>query len=368
MNGTIMFYSPIKPPDIQAASGVQRVAALYRQALELAGFHVVTPALPMTYDGAGDMQRQGVLREQALRAGEALIESLRRDGVRPAAWFTYHCYYKSPDVIGPVAAKTLDCRYVIAEASVAQKRANGAWSEHHNAAVEAICAANVVLSSTARDRHGLERLSGRKRVVVDCPPFIDCQPFIDARREDHDRVNIVTAGSMNDPRKIESYRRLMAALLQLKPGSATWTVAGDGAGRKGIERAAEDVAAHGIPVTFLGQLAHVDMPSFFASGDLFAWPGVGEAYGLTYLEAQASGLPVVAEDHAGVSACVKHGTSGLLTDPNDENAFAFALASLVQTVRLRRDLGESARRWVLAERSLSSAANMLKRLLMEPPP
>ena len=44
-----------------------------------------------------------------------------------------------------------------------------------------------------------------------------------------------------------------------------------------------------------------------AEGALYAWPGFGEAYGLAYLEAQAAGLPVVAQDIDGVPGVVRNG-------------------------------------------------------------
>ena len=53
------------------------------------------------------------------------------------------------------------------------------------------------------------------------------------------------------------------------------------------------------------------------SGALYAWPGFGEAYGLAYLEAQAAGLPVVAQDIDGVPGVVRNGETGILTPPGD---------------------------------------------------
>ena len=61
-----------------------------------------------------------------------------------------------------------------------------------------------------------------------------------------------------------------------------------------------------------------------ATSDIFVWPGTGEAYGIAYLEAQASGLPVVAQATAGVPTVVRHGVTGLLTAPQDDAAFAAA--------------------------------------------
>ena len=55
------------------------------------------------------------------------------------------------------------------------------------------------------------------------------------------------------------------------------------------------------------------MPSIYGNGALYAWPGYGEAYGLAYLEAQAAGLPVVAQDMDGVPGVVRNGETAILT-------------------------------------------------------
>ena len=72
------------------------------------------------------------------------------------------------------------------------------------------------------------------------------------------------------------------------------------------------------------------MPSIYGSGALYVWPGCGEAYGLAYLEAQAAGLPVVAQDIAGVPDVVRDGETGVLTPAGDAAAFADAIATLAR--------------------------------------
>jgi len=59
----------------------------------------------------------------------------------------------------------------------------------------------------------------------------------------------------------------------------------------------------------------------YAIADIFIWPGVDEAYGMVYLEAQANGLPVVAEDHPGPRSVV----ASDLVPTNDPAAFAAAI-------------------------------------------
>ncbi len=69
---------------------------------------------------------------------------------RPAAWFTYHLYYKAPDWIGPQVARALAIPYLVAEASLAHKRAGGPWDLGHRATVAALdpAAAVILLNPT----------------------------------------------------------------------------------------------------------------------------------------------------------------------------------------------------------------------------
>jgi glycosyltransferase involved in cell wall biosynthesis len=361
MKPLAVFYCPAKRANENVASGLPRVASLMAAALRHAGYEVATPDLPMTYDGHGDPGAQRRLRQIAIRCAQRLAQKMDAEGTKPALWFTYHSYYKSPDMIGPVIREASGCRYVLAEASFAAKRSTGPWAEHHASAHRALQCADLVLAATERDRPGLERAVREAERVRDFPPFIDCAPYVRERANSKSGpTKILAAGSMRDERKIQSYRRLFSSLGALNASTFTLSVAGGGPRRLEVESIAR---SFGLNVRFHGQLAPSAMPEFLASGDIFAWPGIGEAYGLTYLEAQASGLPVVAVRQAGVDACVLHGVSGILSDPAGPETYQAALIQLIDNSELRNRLSESARNWIAAERSLPVAAVRLREYL-----
>src|SRR3954466_5497373 len=97
-------------------------------------------------------------------------------------------------------------------------------------------------------------------------------------------------------------------------------------------------------------------PRRLARGAVYLWPGFGEAYGLAYLEAQAAGLPVVAQAVAGVPAVVEADVTGLLTPDGDMKAYAQAFAGLLEAGGGRDAIASAARRFVIGERSLAGAA------------
>jgi len=53
-------------------------------------------------------------------------------------------------------------------------------------------------------------------------------------------------------------------------------------------------------VRMLGQVAPEDLTRHYAAASMLLWPGVNEAFGMSYLEAQAHGIPAVAQDRPGV--------------------------------------------------------------------
>ena len=92
---------------------------------------------------------------------------------------------------------------------------------------------------------------------------------------------------------------------------------------------------------------------------------MNEAYGMALLEAQASGLPVVAGASGAVPEIVRDGVTGALTAPGDTSAFAAALRALLEDPDRRRLTAAAAREVVQAEHGLPAAARRLDAILAE---
>src|SRR5262249_942406 len=123
------------------------------------------------------------------------------------------------------------------------------------------------------------------------------------------------------------------------------------------------LASLGARVTWTGSLSQTTIAEHLGSADLFLWPAVNEAFGMAMLEAQASGLPVVAGAVNGVREIVVSGTTGLLVAAGDPCAFAAAVRRLVLAGGRRAAFGAAARRRVLVEHDLSTASSRLAALL-----
>ena len=91
-----------------------------------------------------------------------------------------------------------------------------------------------------------------------------------------------------------------------------------------------------------------DVADIMATSDVFAMPSLGEPLGLVYLEAMATGLPVVALTSGGAPEVVEDGWTGLLCDPGDLPMLESSLRTLLCSPETRMAMGCRGRRRVEA--------------------
>jgi glycosyltransferase involved in cell wall biosynthesis len=117
-------------------------------------------------------------------------------------------------------------------------------------------------------------------------------------------------------------------------------LAGNGEDRAKVEARAlrADVAGRGRV------LGHVErMAEFHACLDCFVMPSHWEPFGLSHLEAQAFGVPVVVSNVPGLASTVHEGVDALLVSPRDVEALAAAIARLAAEPSLRERLSAAGR-------------------------
>jgi glycosyltransferase involved in cell wall biosynthesis len=117
----------------------------------------------------------------------------------------------------------------------------------------------------------------------------------------------------------------------------------DAAQRAAIDRL---IAEHGLSahVELPGLVSHGQLPAHYAWCDVFAAPSVYEGGpGNVYLEAMASGKPVIACDTGGVPEVVLEGETGLLVRPHDLDAIEHAITALAEDAALPARFGLAGR-------------------------
>ena len=353
----IAFYAPLKPPDHPVPSGDRRTARLLLDALRLAGHEPFVASRLRSYDGVGDPKRQTDLATSGGRTAEELLQGWRRTpATAPRLWFTYHLYHKAPDWLGPAVSRALGIPYVVAEASFAPKRERGRWAVGHRAVAAALARADAVLGLNPADRDGVLPLLADPERWVPLPPFLDARAYPASSPAPAAAPRLIAVAMMRPGDKLASYRLLGAALAQLLDLPWSLHIVGDGSARAEVERA---LAPLGPRVSYRGELPEAEIAAALAQADLFVWPAVNEAFCMALLEAQASGLPVVAGASGGVGAIVVSGATGLLTPPGDADAFAAALRELLLDPARRAAMSAAACARVRREHDLPQAAARL---------
>jgi glycosyltransferase involved in cell wall biosynthesis len=118
-------------------------------------------------------------------------------------------------------------------------------------------------------------------------------------------------------------------------------VVGDGPYRDDLQRACD-----GLPVVFAGFLSGEDLSRAYASSDLFVFPSSTDTFGNVLLEAQASGLPVIASDAGGPKETLQDGVTGIVTRRRDVESLGAAICDLVTQPERRQEMAARARRHV----------------------
>jgi phosphatidylinositol alpha-1,6-mannosyltransferase len=140
---------------------------------------------------------------------------------------------------------------------------------------------------------------------------------------------LLTVARMDSRERYKGHDRVIAAIPDLvaKGHDICYAIVGEGDDRPRLEALARD-AGVGECVRFLGAL---DLPALIESyraADLFVMPSTGEGFGVSFLEAMASGTPALGLDVAGTRDALADGELGTLVAESDLAATIARLLSL----------------------------------------
>jgi phosphatidyl-myo-inositol dimannoside synthase len=155
-------------------------------------------------------------------------------------------------------------------------------------------------------------------------------------------------------------------------GAPALLLVGDGPYRAKLGRLAQQ-AALADSVVFTGPVPAADLPAHYDAGDVFAMPcrtrrgGLDvEGLGIVYLEASASGLPVVGGDSGGAPDAILPGETGYVVPGRDAAAVADRICELLADPAGARAMGEKGAAWVDREWRWDLVADRLMAILAGP--
>jgi phosphatidylinositol alpha-1,6-mannosyltransferase len=160
--------------------------------------------------------------------------------------------------------------------------------------------------------------------------------------------------------------RAMPAIRRRVPDAALLLVGG-GPYLPKLQRLSREA---GVDVVFTGSVPWSELPAHYDAGDVFAMPcrsrrrGLEvEGLGIVFLEASATGLPVVAGRSGGSPDAVLDGTTGHVIDGTEVMAVADAVAGLLEEPTRAETMGAAGRDWVEREWRWDVLAQRVRSLL-----
>ncbi|WP_042428384.1 glycosyltransferase family 4 protein [Streptacidiphilus anmyonensis] len=195
--------------------------------------------------------------------------------------------------------------------------------------------------------------------MVQVPPGVDERTFhpasggdaVRARLGLTDRPVVVCVSRLVRRKGQDTLIRAWPAVLARVP-DAVLLIVGGGPYRADLEKLAE-VTGVSASVRFTGPVPWEELPAHYGAGDVYAMPcrtrrgGLDvEGLGIVYLEASATGLPVVAGDSGGAPDAVREGETGYVVPGRDRGDLARRLVELLLDEGLRARMGAAGRTWV----------------------
>lgn len=165
----------------------------------------------------------------------------------------------------------------------------------------------------------------------------------------------IVVGCVAVMRATKGYKDLIDAITPLMASRPKLHLVFVGGGSPVFEQTQDYVAKLGLQDRIHLMGMRRDVPNLLAGFDLFALATQQEASGTVYVEAQASGLPVIGTDVGGVSEMFRNGETGILVPSKNSKALTDALERLIDDPVLRRSMGEAGRKMVWEEAVFSPA-------------
>jgi glycosyltransferase involved in cell wall biosynthesis len=202
--------------------------------------------------------------------------------------------------------------------------------------------ADAVLTTSEYCREAIERHYGvppsRVRLVPEGIDLARWQRIAAQTPQSSDGATILCVARQYPRKHIADLLRALPAVRRSVP-RARAVVVGDGPEHAALRALAAELEL-GQAVEFHGALPDDDdVARLYRHADVFCLPSIQEGFGIVFLEAMASGLPVVATRSAAIPEVVPDGRAGLLVPPGNPGALAESLIELLRNPGQRAAFG-----------------------------
>jgi glycosyltransferase involved in cell wall biosynthesis len=211
-------------------------------------------------------------------------------------------------------------------------------------AAEAVLSTSVYCCNAIHQHYGIRQ--ERMRIV---PEGIDLPYWQEVARTTHysgDGATILCVARQYPRKHVADLLRAMPLVRRIVP-RAHAVIVGDGPEHAVLQRLAVELQL-GDSVQLLGSIPDdLAVARLYRSADLFCLPSVQEGFGIVFLEAMASGLPIVATRAAAIPEVVPDGQVGKLVSPGNITDLAESIAELLANPTRRKEMGTAGKEHVM---------------------
>jgi glycosyltransferase involved in cell wall biosynthesis len=206
--------------------------------------------------------------------------------------------------------------------------------------------ASVVVAVSETSAQALRQLCGVTRPIYVVPPIVDIstpmtigeRPFRFEGRE----VQILTVAGLKKEKGLDYLIKAAEHVITVNP-NVRFLIYGEGYLFERLESEIDSLNLRG-KVFLAGSFTRNDLPGIMNTADIFVLPSITEGFPLSIVEAMAWGLPIAATSVGGIPELIEDGVTGLLCQPEDDNALAEIILTLVDNPLRSQALGDAAKK------------------------
>ena len=207
--------------------------------------------------------------------------------------------------------------------------------------------ADSIISPTLAYKQKLIDMGTKAKKIQVIPYGIDVEKFYYVNKSNvfKERYNcegstiILSVGRLNYQKGFKFLIKAMPGILRRIP-DAKLIIVGEGEQLSELENLVKSLDLF-ESVIFTGALAQKEIPMAYATADIFVLPSLFESFGISLIEAQAAGKPVIGTKTGGVPEALIDGKTGLLVEPGDPKQLEVAILKVLLNKKLQNEFGNN---------------------------
>lgn len=274
---------------------------------------------------------------------------------------------EAPDWTGITAFMNIDCPVVLKlhGSDTYFCHIEGRKQKYKNFFLEkrALHSADSIVSVSQYTANLTKKLFSINRKIVVIPNGIDINMFNYDSEQDMEPKTVLYFGTLIRKKGVLELPYIFNSIVDRVPDVKLYLIGGDSADIQTgspstwklmkplfSERALERT-------NYFGKVPHDEMKEYIKKANVCIFPSFAEAFPISWLEAMASGKPIVGSDKGWAKEAIEDKVSGFLVDPKNHAKYAERIVQLFSDKNMARSIGEEAQKRVKEEFSIHKIAD-----------